>query len=490
MPSADDIAFASIPTLAGWYRDGILTPEDAVRSMLERIERFDPALRAFIHVAGPAALRDASIAARELAAGHDRGPLHGIPYAVKDTMAVAGMPTTHGTRALPVAWPQRDATVVARLRDAGAVCLGKLNLHELGAGGTVVFPFGEPRNAWSLDHVAESSSSGSGSAVAAGFCTFSIGEDTGGSIRGPAAANGVVGLRPTFGRVSRYGVLCHGWNAATVGPLARSAAEVATVLQVVAGHDPADSLSARRPVLMPDLDRSQHLRGVRIGIIQALMAPDTLHADVVRALEGAVDTFVALGAEIVDVEVPGADHAVALQLITAGDGAPAAHPPGWWSSHYAQLDQATRTRMAASALVPTRVYLRAMRARAVVRARVLEALERVDVLLAPTAEGPARRVLAASPDGAAEDGNAVTIARAFPSRRASKLFSIANVPALAIPIAPASNGLPLSLQLAARPFAEATALRLAHVFQSVSGWHRRHPDIERVVAAHEGGVRA
>ena len=485
MPTADDIAYASIPTLAGWYRDGILTPEDAVRSMLERIERFDPAIRAFIHVAGARALRDASVATRELAAGHDRGPLHGVPYAVKDTMAVASMPTTHGTHALPVEWPERDATVVARLRDAGAVCLGKLNLHELGAGGTVVFPFGEPRNPWNLDHVAESSSSGSGSAVAAGFCTFSVGEDTGGSIRGPAAANGVAGLRPTFGRVSRYGVLCHGWNAATIGPLARSAAEVAAVLRVVAGHDPADPLSSRRPVAAIEFSRRPHLRGIRVGIIAALMAPASLHADVVRSLNGAVDTFVALGAEIVDVEVPGADHAVTLQLITAGDGAPAAHPRGWWSNRYAQLDQATRTRMAAAALVPTRVYLRAMRARAIVRARVLEALGSVDVLLAPTAEGPARRVLAAATtDG---DGNTSTIERAFPSRRASKLFSIANVPALAIPIAPASNGLPLSLQLAAKPFAEATVLRVAHAFQSVSGWHTLHPDVERVVARYEAG---
>jgi aspartyl-tRNA(Asn)/glutamyl-tRNA(Gln) amidotransferase subunit A len=225
-----------------------LSPVELVRASLDRIESYDPKLRAYITVCAEEAMSAAREAEREIVAGRYRGLLHGLPFGVKDQIHAAGVRTTLGSRATGNEVATEDACCIARLKAAGAILLGKENLHEFGKGGTHEFPFGQPRNPWNLAYNPAGSSSGSGIAPAAGLSSFSLGEDTGGSVRSPAAANGIVGLRPTFGRVSRYGGVMYGWTADTIGPLAQRVQDVAMVLGAIAGADARDPLCADKPV--------------------------------------------------------------------------------------------------------------------------------------------------------------------------------------------------------------------------------------------------
>jgi aspartyl-tRNA(Asn)/glutamyl-tRNA(Gln) amidotransferase subunit A len=225
-----------------------ISPVELVQGALARIERYDGCLRAYITVCAEQALAAARAAEAEIAAGRYRGPLHGLPFGVKDQLHAEGVRTTLGSRATGLGLQGEEAFCITRLKRAGAILIGKENLHEFGKGGTHDFPFGQPRNPWNPEYNPAGSSSGSGIAPAAGFSSFSLGEDTGGSVRSPAAANGIVGLRPTFGRVSRHGAVMYGWTADTIGPLGRRVEDIALVLGAIAGHDPRDPLSADEAV--------------------------------------------------------------------------------------------------------------------------------------------------------------------------------------------------------------------------------------------------
>lgn len=457
-----------------------LSPVELVRACLERIERYDGVLRAYITVRADEALDEARAAERDIMAGRYRGPLHGLPYGVKDQLLTRGIRTTLGSRLLADNVPDQDATVIARLKAAGAILIGKENLHEFGKGGTNVFPYGQPRNPWNIAHNPASSSSGSGIAPAAGFSSFSLGEDTGGSVRSPAAANGVVGLRPTFGRVSRHGGVMYGWTADTIGPLTRRVEDTALVLQAIAGHDPRDPLSGLHPV--PDYRAllAPHVRGLRLGVVQEMTWVDGVHPEVRAALTQALGVLRELGAEIVDVSLKLARHAVPLQLLTSDSDIAAMMLKPWLREHWHALDVGTRTRLAAGALIPAAVYHRAMRGRALVRREVLDTLKNCDALLAPAAIGPPGRIEAVRESVAsAEDMDSKVLLR----RMCSYPFSMANVPAIAVPCGFSSGGLPLSLQIAGRPYDEATVLRVAHAYEAATPWHARHPDLDVTTAA-------
>lgn len=477
MPGNDELVFLSAAEQGRLIRDRKLSPVELVRACLDRIDRYDGVLRAYITVCAEQALAQAREAEREILGGNYRGPLHGLPFGAKDQLCTRGIRTTLGSRIMAQNVPDFDATAVARLRAAGAILVGKENLHEFGKGGTNVFAYGQPRNPWNPERTPSSSSSGSGIAPAAGFSSGSLGEDTGGSVRGPAAANGVVGLRPTFGRVSRHGGIMYAWTADTLGPLTRTVEDNALFLAAVAGFDPNDRLTGRQPV--PDYAAAlkADLKGMRLAVVKEMAWADGVHPEVREAFERALAVLRELGAEVGEISLPWAHHAIPLQMLTSDADVASMYVP-LLRDRWSDFDVGTRTRMAAAALVPASIYSRAMRARAVVRGQILAALGRCDALLSPASLFPP-----ASIDDAREkvEAKGDVEKRLVLRRICTHPFGVANVPALVLPMGFTRDGLPLGLQIAGRPYAESTVYRAGHAYERATPWHTRYPDLERTL---------
>lgn len=455
-----------------------LSPVALTRACLDQIDSSDSALRAWISVDGDRAMHLAEVAEKEIKAGRWRGPLHGLPFGVKDQMHAVGFATSLGTRVLDPEEmvPPCTATVIERLETAGAILLGKQNLHEFGKGGTLNFPYGQPRNPWNTDYNASSTSTGSGIATAAGHCSFSIGEDTGGSIRGPSSVNGVCGIRPTFGRVSRHGAVMAAYTSDTIGPMARSVKDLAMILRAIAGHDPKDPLSARElvPIFDEELNHiSRDLKGVKVGVVEEIANP-SVHPEVMASFEAAIQTLEGLGAIVQRVSLPLAKWAVPLQMLTADCDVAAWFKGTYLKDRYARFDVGTRTRLVASSLIPASVYSRAMRARRIVRRQLLDTFQRVDVLITPTNVTPPKKI----EDAQERVGEEADMVPRLIQRRISLYpFSLSNVPAMSIPMGFSKDRLPLALQIAAKPFGESMVFRVGQAFQSVTDWHRHHPSI-------------
>src|SRR5882724_5774371 len=301
--SADELCYAGIRELGGLFRRRELSPVDYVTDQLRRIETLDKNLNAYVTVTAERALADARAAEAALKRG-DAGPLAGIPIAYKDLYATRGIRTTAGSALLADWVPDHDATCVSRLQQAGMVMLGKLITHEFAFG--IQFPghrFPPARNPWNLDHIPGGSSSGSGAALAAGMTVGSLGSDTGGSIRGPAAFCGIVGLKPTYGRVSRAGVVTLSWTLDHTGPMARTVEDCAFLLQPLAGYDPADPASSRAPVDDYVAPLGRDIRGLKIGVPRAYFLEE-VDTEVARAFEEALEKLRRLGAEVRDVQIP------------------------------------------------------------------------------------------------------------------------------------------------------------------------------------------
>lgn len=479
-----NLDYTTISVQARLLAEGEVTPTELIEHMLGRIELYDPRLRSHITVLADRARAAAELATKRLRAGLRVGPLHGIPFGVKDQLLTEGILTTLGSKVMADFVPIETATVITRLEAAGAILIGKHNLHELGKGGTVRFPYGYPRNPWNLHHSSSSSSNGSGVAVAAGLNTFAIGEDTGGSIRGPAAAMNLVGLRPTYGRVSRHGGVMFGWMADTLGPMTLSVEDAALVLQVIAGHDPKDALSSKRPVPDYAAALTGDLRGVRVGLVTELTWVEGIHPAVAEAMRDSVEVFRELGAVVEEVSLPATRSTGPLTSATTDVDVSSVAVRRWLKDRWYDLDIATRTRLAAAAIVPGSIRTRAMRLRSIVRQQVLRVLERYDVLLSPGNLEPPTRLSSGDADPSAEVKSAV------PSRHTARPFAIANTPTIVVPAGFSDNGLPVSLQLAGRLFDEPTVLRVAHAYEQATTWHRRHPDLGANIAAFtmsEGG---
>lgn len=478
--SSQDLCYLSASQQARLIKTREISPVDLMKVSLERIERFDPTLRAWITVNAESAMEQAKKAEAEITAGKYRGPLHGLPYGVKDQMHAIGFPTTLGSRVLDKheMIPPYNATVVRKLSEAGAILVGKQNLHEFGKGGTMKFPYGQPRNPWNPAHDASSSSTGSGIAPAAGQCSFAIGEDTGGSIRGPASCNGVVGLRPTFGRVSRYGGIMAAYTSDTFGPLARSVEDVAAIMEVMAGHDPNDPLSSPRPVPRYTEHLDGDLRGLKLAVVHEIAYVDGIHPEVRQAFEAAVEVLRGQGAVIEEISLPWAKWAVPLQLLTADADVASWFLANYLRDRYDRFDPGTRTRLAAASLIPASVYNRAMRARRLVRAQMLDAMRRYDALITPTNVTPPR--LIEDTREKIEDRKEV-VPRLITRRIAHYPFSLSNVPTISVPAGFSKKGLPLALQIASRPFGEAAIFHIGHVFQQATDWHKQHPDLDKTL---------
>ena len=477
----DELTALSGHEQASLLRSRQISPVELTAAYLAQIERWDGQLKAWITVDGERALSRARQAESEILAGNYRGPLHGIPYGVKDQMHAVGFPTTLATRVLD---PEEtvapgNAAVIDSLDAAGAILLGKQNLHEFGKGGTLTFPFGQPRNPWNPAYSASSSSTGSGIAPAARMCTYSLAEDTGGAIRGPAALNGVVGLRPTYGRVSRHGAVMAAYTSDTIGPLARTVGDVAQVLEAIAGPDPRDPLCSRRPTEPYAAGLATSLKGKRLAVIREVAWGSGTSDEVKTAFSAALDMLRDLGAEIEEISLPLALYAVPLQLLSADADVAAWFVEKYMRERYDRFDVGTRTRLAASALIPATVYNRAMRARVIVREQVLAATRNADALICPTMIRPTKPIDQEREEISSCDD---AVVRLMERRIGVYPFSLANVPAISVPMGFCSAGMPLALQFAARPFAEASLLSIAHAYEQAAGWFRQLPQLDATLA--------
>lgn len=476
--SIHELHYLTATEQAQLIKSGQISPVELLEAYLDRIECYDDALRAWITVDREFAMEQARQAEQEITKGHYRGPLHGLPYGVKDQMHTLGLPTTLGTKVLDPEemQPPHDATIITRLREAGAVLVGKQNLHEFGKGGTIEFPYGQPRNPWNPAHTASSSSTGSGIATAAGQCSFSIGEDTGGSVRGPASCNGVVGLRPTHGRVSRHGGVMAAYTSDTFGPLTRSVEDCASVLQAIAGHDPKDPLCIPREVPNFSAQLGHDLKGLKLAVVKEIAWGEATHPEVRDAMVKAIQILREQGAVVEEISLPLAKWAVPLQLLSADADVGAYFLANYLRDRYQRFDVGTRTRLAAASLIPATVYNRAMRARVLVRRQVLDALRHYDALITPTNVTPPKLIEDTQErvDGDQQD----VVARLIERRICHYPFSLSNVPALSVPAGFSTDGLPLALQIAGRPFDEQTVFQVGHAFQQASAWHRQHPALD------------
>ena len=466
------IHYATVAEQAALLRSKAVSPVELTRAYLDRIDHLDSRLRAYITVLSDSALRQAEDAGREIASGRYRGPLHGIPVALKDIIHVGGVPTTAGSRVMAGFVPREDSTIVRRLRGSGAVILGKANLSEFAMGGTVDHPFGTPRNPWDPARTPGASSSGSGVAVAAGLCSAALGSDTGGSIRGPAFFCGIAGLRPTYGRVTRHGVVPLCWSMDTVGPMARSVEDCAILLSAIAGHDSADPSSVRAPV--PDYTGpiEDGGRGLSIGVPREMIDFDGMDGEARDAVSVAASMLRELGASVEDASLPSASNSGGAFVAIADTEAAAFHAR-WLRERRDDYDSGSRTRLEAASTLPAVDYIKAQRARSVIKGDMRELLERFDALLTPASNAPAQPVESATAAPGGSYRGSADMAR----RRLTSPASLAGLPALSVPCGFTRSGLPVGLQLIGRPFGEATLFRIGRAYERATEWRHMHPEL-------------
>ena len=467
-----DIPLLSTAELSRLIGSKEVSPVDAVEGYLDRIDQVDSKLNSYVTVCRSEAVAAAREAEQAIARGHHLGPMHGIPVAVKDQIYTKGIRTTGGSKILANFTPDKDATVIANLKRAGAVLLGKLNMSEFAMGETFDHPYGTPRNPWDLDRNPGASSSGSAAATAAFLCATSLGEDTGGSIRGPASWCGLVGLCPTWGRVSRHGVLGGSWSMDTVGPISRSVEDCAITLQAIAGYDPNDPWTSNLAV--PDYRRALDgsMRDVRVGIVRERVESDLVHPEYRGAVSKAIEVLGEMVGSVQEVSLPLMQHAGAIVVGVAMVELASRYSEAF-RSHLDELDHNNQIRFLAGSLTPAQVYYKAQKLRTLLRQQVLEALERVDVLVLPTGPIPASPV--ESVPGVQSKEQAVAGLAGGISFTAA--FNLAGVPALSVPCGFTSGSLPIGLQIAGRPFAEDTVMKVAHAYEQNTSWHTRRPPI-------------
>ncbi|MQS15908.1 Asp-tRNA(Asn)/Glu-tRNA(Gln) amidotransferase GatCAB subunit A [Streptomyces kaniharaensis] len=445
----------SLTAAADAIRARRLSPVELVDSVLDRIEKTEPRLGAYVTVTAEHARRAATEAAHDVAHGRHRGPLHGVPMALKDLIDVGGMATTASSRVRAGHRAAADSTVAARLSAAGAVLLGKTHTHEFAFGLTTP----QTRNAWDRGRVAGGSSGGSAVAVAAGAATFALGTDTGGSIRVPAALNGVVGLKPTYGLVPRHGVTSLSWSLDHVGPITRTVEDAALVLTALAGHDPRDPASLSAPAAHYQPGDATDLTGLRIGVPRNYYF-DRVDPQVEAAVRHAIGQLEALGARLVEVDIPMTRYVQATQWGLMVPEAGAYHEGSLRTVPELYQDD-VRILLEASELMSAGDYVRAQRSRTLMRAEWARMLEEVDVIAAPSVPMPAVRAgqeTVTWPDGTVEGVSDAYVRLSAPA-------NITGVPALTVPVGHDEAGLPIGMQLLGRPLGEPVLLRVGYAHE-------------------------
>jgi aspartyl-tRNA(Asn)/glutamyl-tRNA(Gln) amidotransferase subunit A len=449
----------SIAAMGAALRSGAVTAEQLARDALARIAMRDPVLQAFVLLTETRALEDARRADQELRAGQDRGPMHGIPYGLKDIYDTAGIRTTCHSKLRIDHIPDADSVVAAKLRAAGGVLLGKLATHEFAIGGpSFDLPFPPSRNPWNAAHITGGSSSGSAAAIAARMVRMATGSDTGGSIRGPAAWCGLVGIKPTYGRVSRRGVFPLSWTLDHCGPLSRNVEDSAIALQVLAGHDPQDAASADVPVADYRAALEAGVNGLRIGVPRAFFATAAAATpEVLAGIDHTASLLREAGAVVEDIALPDyALFAAAGRVIMMAE-AFAIHQADM-QTRLQDYGEITANRFVLGAAIAAADYINALRARRELTDAVNAVLGRYDALLTASA------LNTAPPFDAPGD----SLSSASPMQTIP--FNVTGHPAMSVPVGLAPNRLPLSVQIVGRPFDEATVFRIGRAVERLSGW--------------------
>ncbi|NIA72054.1 amidase [Pelagibius litoralis] len=457
-----ELHYKAISEIGRMLRSGEVTSLDLTEYILARIDRLNTKFNAFITVTADLAREQARKADAELGKGHDRGALHGIPVAVKDILATQGIRTTSGSQLYGDHIPDHDATVVERLRDAGSVLLGKTGLYELASGVTGENPFfGAVDNPWKAGHDTGGSSSGSASAVAAGLAFAAIGTDTGCSIRHPAHCCGIVGLKPTFGLVSKAGVQPLAWSLDHVGPLTRTAEDAAIVLQAIAGHDPTDPYSVHVPEMIFQPTTHPGLGGTKIAVIRRYFfecAPDILDR-----IEEALAKMEELGATIIEMDIPDLEEAFAAVEATFVEAA-AIHEEAL-ARHPEKFSDRVRRSLQARLTTETVRYINAQHFREGFRGRVESLFSKVDVLIAPTSRFvPAP--LSDLPDGYTRQ-----------VWKNTSIFNFTGHPSISVPCGFSSSGLPLGMMITGRLHKDWELLQIAHSYEKATECYRMNPDV-------------
>jgi aspartyl-tRNA(Asn)/glutamyl-tRNA(Gln) amidotransferase subunit A len=462
----------SIRDAADEVHAGIITPTELVLEIFERIDEQDSEIQAYITVMRDQALNDAEQAEREMRTGLYRGQLHGIPIAIKDLIAVKGVRLTAGSKVLADYIATEDAAVVELLRKNGAIIVGKTNTFEFAYG-----PYAPPtRNPWDHTRITGGSSGGSAAAVVAGMCLGAIGSDTGGSIRIPSACCGATGLKPTYGRVSCYGVIPLSWSLDHVGPIGRSAEDCAILYDAIAGYDPRDPNSVSGPPSKASISLiggaegrgPLSLQGIKLGVpTDAFVAP--LDPQVRAAWRGALLVLKEEGAEVVDVDIPLPPMEM-YRNIQRPEATLVHMERGWFPAHLDAYGQSTRENLQKGQQIPATDYLRAQQQRRVFTSSVRAAMQPVNALVLPTIPVPAypseQSDRDITIDGITENSGAALL-------RLTRAFNLAGLPAISLPCGFSTDGLPIGLQIAGKPFEEAMILRIAHAYQQLTDWHRR-----------------
>lgn len=460
-----ELTALTLSEAAALVRQRELSPVELTRAHLERIEALNPVLNCFITITADAALQRARQAEDAIQRGEIWGPLHGLPVALKDLFETRGVRTTAGSKLFENFIPHTDAVVVEKLESAGAIILGKLNMHEIALGVTnTTSTFGACRNPWSLERVPGGSSGGSAAALAAGLCLGALGTDTGGSIRIPASLCGIVGLKPTYGRVSLRGVIPLSWNLDHAGPMARNVLDVALLLGVIAGYDPQDPSSR----LAPLKDDFNHIEG-NVSDWRIALADDDhfnqAEPEVLQIVHQAASVFETLGACVNRVEFPDARLAAQTNLLMVRSDAAAFHqqrlqeqPTDFGTDVLLRLQQ--------GAAFTSTEYILARRTQTVLRRQFDEFFDQYDLLLTPTT--PTAAPLIQGPD-AIEQARTLT--------RFTSPFNLTGLPALSVPCGFTAMGLPVGLQIVGRPWAEAKLLSAAYAYEQATAWHLRKPSL-------------
>lgn len=465
--NAEQLSFLSLRELSRLIASREVSPVEVLEAQLERIAKLDGTIGAYVTLLADSARASARQAETEIARGAYRGPLHGVPISLKDIIYVRGVRNTAGSRILQDFVPDHDATVTSKLVEAGAVIVGKAQLYEFAMGPRTEYYFGPTRNPWDLDRVTTGSSSGSAAGISASLCYGSIGTDTGGSIRGPASMCGVVGLKPTYGLVSRHGVTPLSWSMDTIGPITRTAADCALLMNAIAGYDPKDPSSINVPAGDYTAHLGAGLKGLRIGVPEAFFL-EGMNPEFEAAVRQALSALEGAGARMVEVAMPSVEHAqVAHSVILTCEGA-SVHEERVRASA-TLFGSNPRTRVEIGSLMLATDYLKAQRVRSLFHREFATAMEQVDVMVTPTSPGPPPRFGETPPrsDGRSEARTSMN--------RFRRPFNLVGAPALSLPCGFSSQGLPVGLQIIGRPMEDSRVLGVAAAYEALTDWHKMRP---------------
>jgi aspartyl-tRNA(Asn)/glutamyl-tRNA(Gln) amidotransferase subunit A len=454
----------TIDSLSQAFSKKEISPVEVIRSFLDQIEAHDPKINAFITVLPKQALALARRAEREILKGRYIGPLHGIPFAVKDLFFTKGVRTTCGSKILTDFVPSYDAAAVEKLSSAGAILIGKLNMHEFAFGPTTVNPhYGPVHNPWDLQRISGGSSGGSAAALASSFALLTLGTDTGGSIRIPSSLCGIPGLKPTFGRISRYGVYPLSWSMDHPGPMAKSVKDLALAMSILAGHDPRDPATIEIPVPNYTRDLNGDLSGLRLGVPTSYYF-DRMDQEVLTSVKKAISVFKQLGAKVQNISIPQLEEAaIAASIILFAESA--ASLQKWHLTRSRDLGEDVRIKLNQGAVIPATLYLKAQRVRKRVQEHFRTVFRKVDVLITPQLPITAPLI----GQGTVSFGK-VTEPVPAALTRYTRIYNLVGIPCLSICCGFSSSGMPIGLQIASKPFCEGTVLKVAHAYETHTPW--------------------